>query len=425
MPKSPYQDALRHIYSLGKFGSKLGLERISAILEELGNPQKSYPCILVAGSNGKGSTVEFLGSCLCESGLKVGTYFSPQIQQFPERFKINGKNANKSEIAKAFWQVHKACRKVAPDATFFEVITAMAFLIFKWRKVDFAVLEVGLGGRLDATNACQPRLSIITSISLEHTDVLGKTIRAIAHEKCGIARKGKPLVCGFLSKQAKSAVISECKKLGAVPIFSGEEVKISNLSSKNLRFSFSALFRGKRYKVRLSAPGEFQISNACAALAACNLLRVPKKAIEKGLSKAIPKFRLQIVCKKPLVVADCAHNPEAALALAREVAKLPNSRKVLVFSAMADKDYQQVLHMLSPHFSNLVLCQVPLSRSADLASLFAAAKPFFANIRLVKSPKLALKRAKKYAGKDGAVVVAGSIYLLGSIFGKDKIKLAQ
>ncbi|MCX6769978.1 MAG: hypothetical protein NT051_04855 [Candidatus Micrarchaeota archaeon] len=145
-----YQQALEKIYELDKFGSRLGLSRIRAILKELGTPQKNYKCVLVAGSNGKGSTVEMIGSILQENGAKVGTYFSPQIEKFPERARVNGECASKREIVDAYQKVSRACEKVAPDATFFEVVTAMALVIFRKRKVKFAVLEAGLGGRLDA-----------------------------------------------------------------------------------------------------------------------------------------------------------------------------------------------------------------------------------------------------------------------------------
>ena len=426
MPRAPtYSQALREIYSLDKFGSRLGLKRISALLEALDHPERDYKCVLVAGSNGKGSTTEFIGACLSAQGLRVGTYFSPQVEEFPERFRVNGKNAGKSEIANAYFKVRQACRRSKTRATFFETITAMALVIFKARGVDFAVLEVGLGGRLDATNAVAPELSVLTSVSLEHTQVLGKTIGEIAHEKCGVARKGRPLVCGFLSDEAKAAVKKECRKIGARLILAGEEAAIGKTVAKGGRHSFSASFKGEKYRICLSAPGKFQVSNACAALAACRLLGVPKLAIEKGLSSASPKFRLQALSRKPLLLADCAHNPEAAAALASEVSLLPQRLRVLLFSAMADKDYPQALCTLAPHFSHLVLCEVSLARSAQPHSLFAAAKPCFSSIEIIREPARALAAAKKAAGKNGAVVAAGSIYLLAELFGRDKIRLAQ
>lgn len=426
-PVPSYEQALKEILLLDRFGSLPGLGRIRKMLSLLGNPQKDYKCMLIGGSNGKGSTVEMAGRILSEEGFCVGTYFSPQLREFPDRIRINGKNAGKKEIAEAYSKVRAAVRRGRLQATFFEVVTAMAFLIFSKRKVDYAVLEVGLGGRLDATNAAEPEISAITSISLEHTGVLGKTVEKIAMEKAGIARKGKFLACGALPPAAAGAIRKHCKKTGAVTVFTQKEVQVSHLRrGSEGRHSFSASFRGKRYSVRLASPGAFQVKNACTALALCSLLGASKGAIEKGLAKARPAFRFQKLSSSPALIADCAHNPEAAAALAAEVKKMQKGKKVLLFSAMSDKDYASVLRILAPLFSAAVLTQVSLSRSAGLGELVSAAKKAGAKCAIaVKKPKAALVAAKKPAGKRGIVVVAGSIYLLSELFGRDKIRIAQ
>ena len=423
--QTPYRQAMGELYSLGKFGSRPGLKRIKRILKILGNPQKGFRCVLVGGSNGKGSTTEMIGSILAQQGWKTGTYFSPHVVEFPERIRINGRNAGRKEISSAYLQARGACRKGRVQATFFEVATAMALLVFRDRKVDFAVLEVGLGGRLDATNAVEPEISAVTSLSLEHTEVLGSTIGKIAYEKCGIAREGRPLVCGLLSREAAGAVMKECKKIRAGAVFAVEAVKVSGLSEKRGRWSFRASCCGSHYDVSLSAPGRFQVSNACVALAVCGKLGAGRKAIENGLRLARPAFRLQEISRRPLVLADCAHNPEAAAALAAELPAIRPKRKVLLFSAMKDKDYAQVLGILAPHFGKVVLTEVSLSRSASLRGLFSQAKVLGWEAVLVKNPKKALAAAKRLAGKDGAVVAAGSIYLLAELFGRDKIRMAQ
>lgn len=423
-----YSRALKEIYALEKFGSKLGLERIGRMLEALGHPQKNYKCILVGGSNGKGSTVEMIGSILSADGNRVGTYFSPQIEEFPERFRINGRNAGKREIADAYTEVKRVCSSNRIPATFFEVVTAMALLIFARRKVDFAVLEVGLGGRLDAVNAVSPEISAITSLSLEHTDVLGKTIAAIAHEKCGIARKGRKLVCGIMNADAKMAIRSECKAKGAHAIFVEEAAKLDSVVEKRGCYSFEAAYSGSSYSVSLSAPGKFQVTNALVALMVCNELGCGRKAIGKGLHAAKPKWRMQVVQRSQLVIADCAHNPEAAVALAGEVKEIRAARgkKVLLFSAMKDKDYAQVLEILAPCFDGIVLTQVSLKRSAGIDGLqHAARKAGAVCSSSVKNPKSALLHAKQRAGKNGILIIAGSIYLLAELFGSDKIRVAQ
>jgi dihydrofolate synthase/folylpolyglutamate synthase len=368
--------------------------------------------------------VEFLGSILSTSGANVGTYFSPQIEKFPERFRINGENANELEITDAYLQVKRICKENKLEATFFEVVTAMAFIIFKARGVQFAVLEVGLGGRLDAVNAVEPEISAITSISLEHTDVLGDTVEKIAHEKCGIARKGKKLVCGTLGPVEKAAVISECKSLGAKPLFIQGDVKISGLKERGSCYSFRANLPPRSYPISLSAPGRFQVSNACVALACAHFLGMGKKTIENGLHRTAPKFRLQKISSAPNVLADCCHNPGAAFALASELRHI-SGNKILLFGAMKDKDYKKVLDILRPFFSKIMLTQVSLDRAAKLPELQAAASSVHADAIGVKKPAAALAAAKRLAGKKGTVVITGSIYLLAELYGKDKIRMAQ
>ncbi len=393
---APYARVLQKIYSLDKFGSKLGLGRIRAILRELGEPQKKYRCVLVAGSNGKGSTVEFIGAALKEEGWKAGTYFSPQVQEFAERIRVNGKNAGKKEIAASYEQVSRAARKVAPKATFFEVVTAMALLIFAKREVEVAVLEVGLGGRLDAANAVEPEVSAITSISLEHTDVLGKTVEAIAREKCGIARRGRLLVCG---KEAGRAVEKECRRVGAIVKFAAP------------------------FNVRLAAPGGFQRRNAAVAAEVCKALGVSRGAIARGLRGCRPKFRLE---RRGNMLLDCCHNPEAASALAAEVVRIRvRGKKVLLFSAMKDKDYAEMLRRLAPKFGEIVVTEVKLARGERARKIAKAARKAGASAVVVKDAKKALAFARKKAGKHGLCVVAGSIYLLAELYGRDKIRVAQ
>ncbi|MFA6214386.1 MAG: cyanophycin synthetase, partial [Candidatus Micrarchaeia archaeon] len=249
----------------------------------------------------------------------------------------------------------------------------------------------------------------------------------IAHEKCGIARRGKPLVCGAVSGRAGLAIAKECAHAGAGAVFVEDGVEVANLREKGSRYSFDAAYGGKKYSISLSAPGKFQVSNASCALAACALLGAGRKDIERGLTQAKPAYRLQKVGRAPAVVADCAHNPEAARALAYEVSRMrAGGKKVLLFSAMKDKDYAAVLGALAPLFDCVVIAEVALARGERLPKLRQAAKAAGARgILLEKMAKRALAKAKKLAGKGGLVVAAGSIYLLAELFGKDKRRLAQ
>ncbi|MEM4348753.1 MAG: folylpolyglutamate synthase/dihydrofolate synthase family protein [Candidatus Anstonellaceae archaeon] len=444
MRSREYQETLQKIYELDKFGSKPGLERIQQILFELGNPQHSYRCVIVGGSNGKGSSVEMIGAILTEAGIKTGTYFSPQVVEFAERIRIDGIYASKQDIIWAYKKVSEICKKFGIEATFFEVVTAMAFLIFQKHKVEYAVLEVGLGGRLDATNVVEPEVAAISSLSLEHTQVLGSTIRQIAQEKCGIARKGIKLVCGMLNEEAKEAVIDECRQIGAQPILVEDEVGIFDIRQNELCYSFKAHYDGEEYNITLAAPGRFQISNACVAIAVCKNLGLRKDSIEKGLAKAKPRYRLEQVGKNPTTIADSCHNPEAAFALSAEVERLPARKKILVFSAMKDKDYEQMLKIFRAHFDAIILCKVDLQRAASLQDLKKAAKR--AGIEVldlqpksisktrkvegtlglcIENPQKAVAAARKLVGRFGYVLIAGSIYLLAQLYSKDKIRIAQ
>ena len=210
-----------------------------------------------------------------------------------------------------------------------------------------------------------------------------------------------------------------------MPVFTEDKVRIGGLRRRAGKYSFKAAFNGKCYRVSLSAPGKFQVGNACVALAACARLGIAGREIEQGLARVSPKYRFQRISARPLLIADCAHNPEAAQALSAELAGMRNGGKVLLFSAMKDKDYGEVLRVLAPHFEKMVLCEVPLARSASLPGLFSAARRLGRGIVLVKNPREALLRAKGLAGRNGTVVAAGSIYLLAELFGRDKIGMAQ
>jgi len=421
MPSIPYRKALEEIYSLDKLGSHLGLERITKMLELLGSPEKKYRCVVVAGSNGKGSTVVMLGSILQKNGWKTGTYFSPQIEEFAERIRINGRNASEGELAKAYLQVKQICKEHSIQATFFEVVTAMALLVFARQKVDAAVLEVGLGGRLDATNA---EVSCIASICLEHTGILGDSEEKIVREKCGIARAGRPLVVGQVNGAVRRAIEAECSHSGANPVFISDEVKISGISQKGGKYSFNASFRGTEYSLSLAAPGKFQVSNACVALAAAKIFGAGKKAIEEGLRAAVPKYRMQKMSSSPPIIADCCHNPGAAFALAHELRQIQGP-KVLLFSAMKDKDYPKVLSILAPFFELAILTRVSLKRAAALKDLQDAAAKAGIRAIPIEKPSSALAAAKKLSRKKATLFIAGSIYLLGELYGKGKIKVAQ
>ncbi len=405
--EAAYESVLRRLVSLSRFGSKPGLARINKLLELLGNPHRSFRTILVAGTNGKGSTAAMLAKILAGAGSRTGSYFSPSIFSFRERIQVGGKWISKKDFAARAKEIFSILPRISGDPpTFFEVMTAMALEHFARENVDYAVLEAGLGGRYDATNAVEPVLSVITSIGLEHTEVLGGTTAKIAREKAGILRAGKPVVCAVKDKAARDELKKIAKRLGS-PFFFADKKQIS---PANLR-----------------ASGSFQRANAACAAKAAALLRVKPAVIRRALSSFTMPARWQKMSSKPSVTIDCAHNPPAAKAiqsdLARDFAFRSRSPRILLFSAMKDKDYEQVLALLARHFDFIVLCRPPFARTAKIKDLRKAASLTSKNTFVIQNPDSALAKSKSLAGKRGRVLVCGSMYLLQFLFGEREFRI--
>ncbi|MFA5108586.1 MAG: folylpolyglutamate synthase/dihydrofolate synthase family protein [Candidatus Micrarchaeia archaeon] len=398
-----YQNALAKLHSISMFGSKPGLERIRTLLFNLGNPQNDLKCILVGGTNGKGSCTSFLSDILIDSKYKTGSFFSPHIFSFRERIQINAKFISKSDFALLLDEVLSASKSLEQKPTFFETITAMAFLCFSKNKCDYAVLEVGMGGRLDATNICNPILSIIASISLEHTQHLGNTLEKIAFEKGGIMRKGSPVVCG-----ADSFAQSELEKIA---------------------HEKGAIFYpiNKKYlDINIRASGTFQKKNAALCATAASLLKISDEKIINALSHSSIRARWEKISSSPDIIIDCAHNPRAAQELVFDLKKdfsaKEKSSRILLFAAMKDKDYTSVLEKILPYFDSAIFCTPPMQRAQDAAVLASAAKKISPSLEThsFQDAKEAFAFAKKTSGKNGRILCAGSIYLLQYLFGEDE-----
>ena len=417
-----YRSSLRRLVSLSRFGSKPGLARITRLLAALENPQKNFKCILIGGTNGKGSTAAMLAGILSGAGYRAGSYFSPSVFSFRERIQIDGKWISKKDFSSTLHEVFPILPSMRDDPpTFFEVMTAMAVLHFSRSHADYAVLEVGLGGRYDATNIVEPELSVITSIGLEHTGVLGRTTKKIAREKAGIMRAGKPLVCAVKDAAALGEIKKISRRLHSPLFLAGEK---------------SAVRRCRR-----AGLPSFQLSNLAAAAIAARLLGVREPVIRRSLASFVMPARWQEISSKPRVVIDCCHNPSAAKAiqpdLARDFAPHPSSPRVLLFSSMTDKDYSQVLALLAPHFDFIVLCRPPFARAAKMGDLRKAAlralkktaspgrknSGHSKNIAAVPNPDSALARSKSLAGKQGRILVCGSMYLLQWLFGEREFRI--
>ena len=354
-----------------------------------------------------------LASIFSAAGQKTGSYYSPSIFSFCERIQVDGRWISEKDFSQLCGEVLAACRKMRDDPpTFFEVMTVMALLYFQKNGVDYAVLEVGLGGRFDATNAVEPVLSIITSIGLEHTDVLGKTTSKIAREKSGIMRGGKSVVCGVKDEDALAEIKKRAKIIGAKFHMSNPRA-ISGIS--------------------LAVHGDFQQTNAATAATAASILGVKGSVVRKTLTNFQMPARWQTISKHPRAIIDCCHNPPAALMiqpdLERDFSPMKNLPRVLLFTSMKDKDHANVLRLIAPHFDTIVLCRPPYKRAATCRELRISAlsaadksdgKP---KIAVVSDPDDALAFSKKLAGKKGRILICGSMYLLQYLFGEREFRM--
>lgn len=415
-----YNQAISYLFGLQIFGIKLGLSNIASFLNYLGNLHLKFQSIHVAGTNGKGSVCAMLESVLCQAGYKTGLFTSPHLVDFTERVRICGRPIEKEFIADFVAEFKNRIDKY--KYTFFEVNTALAFLYFAEKKVDLAVVETGLGGRLDATNVLFPLATVITNIDLEHTDILGKKITEIAAEKGGIVKEKVPVITGVEQSEALKVIkfISEKKNSPLIPVKGNSSWKIKkttlektvlDLRLKNTSFP----------NLELDLLGTHQVKNAAISLLTVQELqkrgyRISNTAITKGLKNVNWPCRFQIYRKKPLVILDAAHNPAAARVLKQTFSDLLPDRKVIfIFGVMQDKDYPQILKALSPIAKKILLTQPQIKRAASLAELEKVVKPLKIPYEKIKSVKKAYSQTLKKATTADIICVTGSHYTLGEL----------
>ncbi len=419
MPPDPpdlsYAGCLDAMFGLRRFGIKLGLATIRRILTGLGNPQQRFRCIHIAGTNGKGSVASALATILKTSGYRVGLYTSPHLVRFTERIQIDGREITDEDTVRLFRIIHNIPTG-SREPTFFEFTTAMALYEFALRKVDWAVVECGMGGRLDATNVLKPELSIITNISLEHREYLGNSIAQIALEKAGIIKRRKPVVTG-IRQPAALDVVSRTAQAKSAPFYRfGSQFRIRRTS--NGTFSYRGI--DHRWQgLRTGLEGDHQLENAALVLAACELLvpkapRITFENIRKGLADTRWPGRLEIVCRQPLVMLDGAHNLEAAKRLARHLRDSLSGRKLtLVIGILDDKPYAAMLKLLLPLAARAILTRARTSRALPPEKLAAVAQGLVADVVIVPEVAEALSHALMTADPEGVTLVAGSLYVVG------------
>jgi len=425
-----YTETMKYLNSFGRFGIRLGLSRTSELLRLLGNPQNDFKSIHVAGTNGKGSVVAMMSSVLQGSGFKVGTYASPHLDDFRERITVNRAPISRNYVLSLVERVRSLVPKVersSTQPTFFEVTTAIALKYFSERKVDYAVIEVGLGGRLDATNVITPEVSIITNIGLEHTDVLGKTIRSIAAEKGGIIKEGVPVVTAEKKREALEVFERLCREKGTKLIKLSEYASCSNVKCDLSGCTFDLKTPLRNYSgLRVKLLGEHQVENAALVVLAAEQIGADERSIRSGILKTKLPGRLEILQKKPLVVMDCAHNPPAMRALKNSLKLFKYKKLVLVIGVMKDKEIDKIVKEIVPAADFVVINKPSLERAAQPEAIEREVGRYGKPIKIIEDVKSSVKYAKSIAGKDDLVLITGSMYMLSEARAKRRReRLAQ
>ncbi len=425
-----YQAALRYLYSLHRFGIKLGLSNIRNLLRALDEPQTKVPVIHIAGTNGKGSVAALIQSVLKCHGYRAGLFTSPHLEDFRERIRINDEYISREEVARYCEQIRAVLGSNAADfspsgcVTFFEFVTAMAYSYFVDQEVDYALMEVGLGGRLDSTNVVNPLLSIITDIGYDHTDRLGNTLKQIAGEKSGIIKKGVPVVTSHQKAEALAVIESAAGRCGSPLTVGGKDYRWERRETGLSGQTFDYSERGRGFNgLRIRLLGEHQVRNAALAAASClrlegSGLRMKEEELRAGLRNARWPGRLEVVSAEPYVILDGAHNPAAAAVLAKAVKELfPCAGPVLVFGAMGDKDLSGILAELLPIASRVVLTRPDMKRSADIDTLKELVSHFGKEAVTAETVPQALDAALEGACREDVILVTGSLFTVGEARG--------
>jgi len=409
--------ALSYLDSLIELGVKVGLEHTRVLASALGDPQARFPSVLVGGTNGKGSTASFLAAILQRAGRRTGLYTSPHLVDVRERIRIQGELITLEEFAEGMGLVREAAEQCMESGsvegfpTYFEALTLVCFDHFARRSVEVAVLEVGLGGRLDCTNVVEPRVTVVTNVGLDHEEWLGQGLLSITREKAGIFRSGVPAFTAAKKPEVLDILRREALRMGA-PLHSLGECEVrAGATEWELRWGCQSLGLPKPGLL-----GEHQLENAALAVRCSWALRemgwdVPDEAIRSGIREARWPGRLEKVAAAPDVYLDGAHNPDGCEALARFVDGLPESPKALVFTAMKDKPLEVMARILFPKFGRVFATSVPMPRCCRAEEIVERLP--WSGVVPQPDAKRALQEAKAWAGHDGMVVASGSLYLVG------------
>ncbi len=395
-----FEEAVAYLFGLGHeiLTLKLGLRNTELLLESLDNPERSFPAVQIAGTNGKGSTAVMLDSICRAAGIKTGLYTSPHLVSITERIQIAGQQISEEDFARHTATVRDASlhlvqnKQIEALPTFFEQLTAIALLAFREARIELAILETGLGGRLDSTTAAKARIVAMTRIAMDHEQYLGQTIESIASEKAAIIRPGVTAVIGEQDPQALSVLLRRCEETGVQPIMATPP----------------------NDQVQIGLRGRHQFENAAIAISVAERLSISRDAIITGLETAHHPGRLELIPSEPPVLLDGAHNPAGAQALRHYLDEISRRPLTIVFGAMSDKKLERIGEILFPLADNLILTAIDNPRAASVETLESIATRF-ARGSITKSTTVtdAFNTALRITPRQGMICVTGSLYLIG------------
>lgn len=429
-----YNEAMIYISNTMKYGNNSGLDRTNKILEILGNPQDKIKCVHIAGTNGKGSTAAMVTKILSTAGYKVGMYTSPYIEDFEERIQISGENIRKQDlcevVTKVSYAVEKALEFYKGYPTEFELITCVMFLYFYKQNVDIAVIEVGLGGRLDSTNVLKSFsslgnaggviLSIITSISYDHMQILGNNIAEIALEKAGIIKSEVPVVLYPQIEQVENVIQNKCEKTRS-PLIKVKQNAVKFISNNNFKQNITVKTNEYSYNLELSLLGEHQILNCGVAVYSCEQLRkcgfkINNSDIIEALKNVKWIGRLEILSERPLTVLDGAHNTDGINNLVNSVKKyLSYNNMILIIGILVDKNIDEMISQIAPMAKKIIAVTPNSYRAQNANELKKTIKNYNFNCIAIEDYEEAYKYARSYCNLDDLVLVCGSLYMIGDM----------
>ena len=443
-----YEAAVRYLLSLGRelaaptqaAAAKFDLENITVLAERLGRPDRAYPGAHIAGTNGKGSTAAFLESILRYAGFRTGLNTSPHLEKINERIRVNGLEISDDAFAETFTRIQGlieellAAGKLRAHPTYFECVTAMAFEYFARERAEFAVFEVGLGGRLDATNILSPVVTVITPIDFDHENFLGHSLKEIAAEKAGILKPGVPLVMAEQRPEAREVILARAKSLGCPVIEPAQIYGVVRESTMNgsVRALIREMDSGKSFEIAPSLRGSFQLQNALNAAAAAHVLRdrgfqISDESIIEGVAQTAWPGRLEKLQSSPDVYFDGAHNPGAARELAFFLEQNFSGRKIwLIYAALRDKAVDEVAGLLFPHAAEVIFTAPNTSRAISAAQLAEIAGHHASHFSVISDAERAFDYAVENAATDDAIFVTGSLYLVGQLrrYAKNRLQVS-